>query len=43
MTPPSSGETELGEKLHSSFPVVSKPFQSYIKQARVLREGVSLK
>jgi len=33
----------LGEKLRFSFPVVSKPFQSYIKKARVLREGVSLK
>jgi hypothetical protein len=42
-TPPSIGATELGEKLRSSFPVVSKPFQSYIKKARILREGVSLK
>jgi hypothetical protein len=42
-SPPSIGATELGEKLSSSFPVVSKPFHSYIKKARVLREGVSLK
>jgi hypothetical protein len=42
-TPPPIGATELGEKLRSSFPVVSKPFQSYIKAARILREGVSLK
>jgi hypothetical protein len=42
-TPPSFGATDLGEKLRSSFLVVSKPFQSYIKKARVLREGVSLK
>jgi hypothetical protein len=42
-TPLSSGATELGEKLRSSFPTVSKPFQSYIKKARVLRKGVSLK
>jgi hypothetical protein len=42
-TPPSIGAIELGEKLRSSFPVVSKPFQSYIKKARILREGVSLK
>jgi hypothetical protein len=42
-TPPSIGATELGEKLRSSFPVVSKPFRSYIKKARILREGVSLK
>jgi len=42
-TPPSIGATKLGEKLRSSFPVVSKSFQSYIKKARILREGVSLK
>jgi hypothetical protein len=40
---PSSGATELGEKLRSSPLVVSKPFQSYIRKARVLKEGVSLK
>jgi hypothetical protein len=40
---PFSGVTELGEKLRSSPPVVSKPFQSYMRKARVLREGVSLK
>jgi len=40
---PSSRATEMGEKLCFSLPVVSKPFQSYIKKARVLREGVSLK
>jgi hypothetical protein len=40
---PSSGATEMGEKLCFSPSVVSKPFQSYIRKARVLREGVSLK
>jgi hypothetical protein len=40
---PSAGEIELGEKLCSSPPVVSKPFQRYIRKARVLREGVSWK
>jgi hypothetical protein len=40
---PSAGVTELGEKLRSSPPVVSKPFQSYIRKARVLSKGVSLK
>jgi hypothetical protein len=39
---PSAG-TELGEKLRSSPPVVSKPFQRYIRKARVLRERVSWK
>jgi hypothetical protein len=38
-SPTSIGATKLGEKLRSSFPVVSKPFQSYIKKARILREG----
>jgi hypothetical protein len=42
-TSPFIGVTELGEKLRSSPPVVSKPFQSYIRKARVLRKGVSLK
>jgi hypothetical protein len=40
---PSAGATELGEKLRSSPPVVSKPFQRYIRKAMVLREGVSWK
>jgi len=40
---PSSGVTELGEKLRYSPQMISKPFQSYIRKARVLREGVSLK
>jgi hypothetical protein len=40
---PSTGATELGEKLRSSPPVVSKPFQRYIRKVRVLREGVSWK
>jgi len=33
----------LGEKLRSSPPVVSKPFQRYIRKVRVLRERVSWK
>jgi hypothetical protein len=36
---PSAGATKLGEKLRSSPPVVSKPFQSYIRKARVLGKG----
>jgi hypothetical protein len=40
---PSAGATELGEKLRSSPPVVSKPFQRYIRKARVIRERVSWK
>jgi hypothetical protein len=40
---PSAGATELGEKLRSSPPVVSKPFQRYFRKARVLGERVSWK
>jgi hypothetical protein len=43
--PPSlAGAAILGEKLHSSLPVVvSKPFQCYYRRANKLREGHSVK
>jgi hypothetical protein len=43
--PSLSGAVELGEKIRSSLPALqsTKPFQSYYRNARDLREGHSVK